>query len=120
VQTAQKRAVLRGHTGVVTAIVYSPDGSLLATASKDATVRLWRANTGQAILTLHGHTGQVHSLAFSRDGSRLASASTDGTVRVWALRLDDLIRIAESGATRDLTAEECLQYLHRACSRPGH
>jgi hypothetical protein len=39
-------------------------------------------------------------------------------VRVWALDLDDLIGIAEGELTRDLTEEECRQYLHEPCPQP--
>ena len=42
----------------------------------------------------------------------LASASPDGVVRVWALDLDELIEIARRNVTRELSDEECLQYLH--------
>jgi len=46
------------------------------------------------------------------DGSRLASVGADGTVRVWALDLDELVEVAERGLTRNLTDDECRQYLH--------
>ena len=121
VRTGTKLATLKGHTGSVAAITYSPDDSLIATAGLDGTVRLWKAETGQGILALRGHTSRVHSLQFSPDGSKLASASADGTVRIWAIKLDDLIRIADKGLTRDLTNEECLQYLHRTpCPQTAH
>jgi len=40
-------ATLKGHTGWVLAVAYSPDGSLLATGSYDRTVRIWDAATGK-------------------------------------------------------------------------
>ncbi len=63
--------------------VYSPDGSRLASASSDKTVRVWDASSRDSLLTLKGHTDDVNGVAYSPDGSRLASASSDGTVRVW-------------------------------------
>jgi hypothetical protein len=54
----------------------------------------------------------VTGLGFSADGTRLVSASPDGVVRVWALDLDDLIRIAKREVTRELSDDECRQYLH--------
>jgi WD40 repeat protein len=33
--------VLPGHVGQVSAMVFSPDGKLLATGSSDGTVRIW-------------------------------------------------------------------------------
>ena len=74
---------LKGHTSGVIGVAFSPDGTRLATASYDHTVKVWDAATGQKTLTLNGHTGSVNSVSFSPDGTRLASASYDRTVRVW-------------------------------------
>jgi WD40 repeat protein/DNA-binding SARP family transcriptional activator len=114
VRTGERVARLVGHTGTVNDVEFAPDGSLLATGSVDATVRLWDPSTGVQRLVLRGHDGVIWDVAFSPDGSKLASASPDGTVRVWALDLDDLIAIAKRKVTRELTPEECRQYLHVA------
>ena len=65
------------------AVAFSPDGSLLALALSDKTVRLWDASTGREVRKLEGHTSSVRAVAFSPDGSLLASASGDETVRLW-------------------------------------
>ncbi len=76
-------ATFSGHTGAVNGVAFSADGSRLASASSDGTVKVWETATGHETLTLNGHTATVNSVAFSPDGSRLASASRDTTVKVW-------------------------------------
>jgi WD40 repeat protein len=83
VATGQLALSLKGHTGRVNSVCFSPDGRCLASGSEDRTVKVWEAQTGQEILTLKGHTREVMSVAFSPDGRRLASASYDHTVKVW-------------------------------------
>jgi WD40 repeat protein/tRNA A-37 threonylcarbamoyl transferase component Bud32 len=66
---------LYGHSGPVQQVVYSPDGTRLATASSDGTVKVWDARTGQELLTRPMHPGWAVRVSFSPDGSRLASAN---------------------------------------------
>ena len=75
-------ATLR-HDSPVNSIAFNPDGSLLASGSRDNVVRLWIPDTETLQATLHGHTASVLSVAFSSDGSLLASGSADGTIRIW-------------------------------------
>jgi WD40 repeat protein/uncharacterized caspase-like protein len=80
---------LEKHTQRINAVNYSPDGQILASASDDNTVMLWRKD-GTLLSTLEGHTERVTSLAFSPDGQYLASASADRTVKIWQLNREDL------------------------------
>lgn len=78
--------VLKGHTETVEALAVSPDGTLIATASFDKTVKLWDAQTGQEIRTYagpQGHTNQVLCVAFNAKGDQIATGGADNKVCVW-------------------------------------
>jgi len=113
------KVVLAGHIGEIRDLMFNADGSTLATAGDDGTVRLWDTATGAPKLVLRGHEAHVDSVAFSPSGALLASAGGDGITRIWALHLDDLIEIAQRNVTRQLTDQECRDYLHlEACPAP--
>ncbi|MEH2026093.1 nSTAND1 domain-containing NTPase [Nostoc sp.] len=75
---------MKGHTNQITSISISPNGQLIASASKDNTVKLWRTD-GKLLKTFRGHKDNVNSISFSPDSQLIASASDDKTVKVWQL-----------------------------------
>ncbi len=86
------------HSGVISAIAFSPDGRTLATASLDHSIRLWDFEKLEPIATLHDFA-EVWALAFSPDGQTLASGAKDGSVKLWALgklKEEDIFREASS------------------------
>ncbi|MGH6736643.1 MAG: PQQ-binding-like beta-propeller repeat protein [Methyloceanibacter sp.] len=72
-------SILLGHTGHINSLAFSPDGTMLVTASADGTARVWNAATGETLHILQG----VYSAAFSSDGKRILTASSDATARIW-------------------------------------
>jgi WD40 repeat protein len=73
---------LEGHTGELRAVSYSPNGEIIASASSDKTVKLWRRD-GALIKTLTAHDSTVSSISFSPDSETIASSSRDKTVKLW-------------------------------------
>ncbi|MEH2381023.1 MAG: hypothetical protein V7K27_19410 [Nostoc sp.] len=90
VQTALYQAVssvreynrLEGHISGVNSVIFSGDRTLIASASADNTIKLWRPD-GSLVKTLSGHDDVVNSVSFSPDSQIIASASQDKTVKLW-------------------------------------
>ena len=81
--SGRTRVILRGHTGLVKAVDFSPDGTRLATSAWEGEIRLWDTASGECVLRLRGHAGVVKDLQFTADGRRIVSVGDDGTLRVW-------------------------------------
>src|SRR5690606_4416764 len=77
------RIRLDGHTDTVRDVAWSPDGRLLATASRDGTARVYGAESGRLLLVLPCDGVMVESVAFSPDSTRLATTGRDQVVRIW-------------------------------------
>jgi WD40 repeat protein/DNA-binding SARP family transcriptional activator len=74
---------LRGHTGPVTDVAFSADGTLMASAAADRTIAVWDTVTGDRVELLEGHAGAVSSIAFGSNSDTALSASVDGAVLAW-------------------------------------
>jgi len=79
----------KNHKRYPNIIRFSPDGSVLASASSDSTVILTDAKTYEVKQTFggpeckDGHSGSIYSLAWSPCGKKFATAAADSTVKVW-------------------------------------
>ena len=76
--------LLRGHTGRVNSVAFSPDGALFASVSDDRTIKLWNVRNQQNIRTLQDGI-PYRSVAFSPDGQGLATGG-DRHVKLWDAR----------------------------------
>jgi WD40 repeat protein len=75
------------HAARVTEVAYSPDGTMLASASTDATLKLWNTANRMTIRTLAAPQSKgFHTVAFSANGMEVAAAGNDSIIRVWSTR----------------------------------
>jgi len=81
-QPAQLKSIFTGHSGEVTALSWSPDGTQLASSSRDHTVRLW-STSGHSTLVYKGHTAAVQAVAWNAQGTPLASGGRDNQALIW-------------------------------------
>src|SRR5712672_2562985 len=84
--------IFHGHSQRVRSVGFSPDGSRIVSGSSDRTIRLWDAETGDAIgRPLDGHYSRVTSVAFSPDGSHIVSGSWGSAIHLWDAETGDAI-----------------------------
>ncbi|EGB04045.1 hypothetical protein AURANDRAFT_59550 [Aureococcus anophagefferens] len=95
------------HTEEIYTIRWSPTGPTtalpnapcrLASASFDATVRLWDTEIGVCSHTLRNHTKKVYTIAFSPNGDLLASGSLGGQLNIWSVKTGILVRTFNQGS----------------------
>lgn len=99
VDSGDTRAVLRDHSYYLSSARFQPHGDLIATSSRDGTIRLWSrslsekayqegSDQGVLLATLTDHDDGVADIFFRGDGKRLVSGSADQTVGLWQVESD--------------------------------
>jgi len=81
-----------GHKERVTSVVFSPDGSMIASGSEDGSIKLWDTQNGVLLRTIKDHNSDVTSVAFSPDGNMIASGDDSRTVKLWDTKSGILLR----------------------------
>jgi WD40 repeat protein len=109
-ETWEQSTVLSGHRGDLKDVDVSLDGRLLASSDSTGLVRIWNLSTGEALqgIPLREPVQNVEFL----DERHVLVTETTGPVYVMTVDVDELLEIARSRVTRDLTDEECRTYLH--------
>lgn len=80
-------SVMTGHTGAITELHFTTDGSHIFTSSTDNTLGLWDIVTSQRIKKYKGHTSFVNTIQGARRGPQLmCSGSDDSTIKIWDTR----------------------------------
>lgn len=85
-----KEEILRGHTGSIEAVAFSPKEGVLASAGRDDSLRLWCLPDGESEI-VH-HPADVRDIVFSPDGKSVVTACEDGEVRVFEVKTGTLLR----------------------------
>ena len=91
---------LTGHKGSVHSVVFSRDGSLIASGSEDGTAKLWNADSGQQIRALMRHPHPILCVSLSPDSNILASGSEAGKITLWDVNYKERIRILKGHEDR--------------------
>ena len=94
--------ILNGHSGEVTNLSWSPDGTQLASASLDHSVRLWNSANQQNTTTYMGHTQAVLTVAWSHHSYQLASGGQDNRVLVWDTAGNTIYNLHQPGPVEEV------------------
>lgn len=78
----ERRLTLKGHDGEVRSAQFSPDGSVLATASMDGTLILWDPSAGTKLDTIQNAGQWWMRLTFTDDGKKLLAGTQRGSIKI--------------------------------------
>ncbi|MHC5004571.1 MAG: WD40 repeat domain-containing protein, partial [Planctomycetota bacterium] len=98
-ETGAAVGALEGHNDGVHTVAWNHDGSVMASGSRDGTIRLWDPR-GSCVAVLRGHSASVTRVCFSHaEPWRLASVSDDATVRIWDPASGEMLLTLAAGPT---------------------
>lgn len=83
---------LKGHSGYVFSVSWSPDGRYLIGGLYDGKVVVWDVKSGLCVQTFADHNQVASYVGFTSDGRKIVAEYTDGVILQWDFPpLDELI-----------------------------
>ena len=77
---------------------WSPDGTRIASVSKDSSIQIWEAHSGKTLVIYNGHQGGAGCLSWAPDGKRIVSGGgsdgnpKDAMIQIWNPETGILLR----------------------------
>jgi WD40 repeat protein len=103
---------LRGHTAKITAISFASDGTLMASASYDGSLRIWHLDDLNTLpIVYDDHATWVTSALFTGDNKYVISGDKNGNLRMLPTEITTIIDDYCSYLSRDLTQSEWQNYV---------
>ncbi len=103
---------INAHAARIPDVQFSPDNSLLATASYDGTIKIWNVNNpGLRPVEIRAHEAWALTLAFSKDGKYLISGDNTENIFIWASKIDFMAEQICSKISRNMTKNEWENYV---------
>jgi WD40 repeat protein len=103
--------VVLPHADRVGPIAFSPDGTLLVTASDDGAARVWELPAGRERVALRGHEDGVAKVRFSDDGAQVVTVSRGGVARLWPVTIPGILARLRAATACALTAAQRAELL---------
>jgi WD40 repeat protein len=88
--------LLRGNTGQIDTLTFSPDGGRLLSGARDGKMKVWDITTNNLLRSMTDRH-EVWSVAFSPDGARALSGGSDVFFKLWDLTNGRLVRTYQGG-----------------------
>jgi len=97
------KQLAKAHTGGISSLQFSPDGTTILSAGYDHAVRLFNIRTGSMVREFVGHAEFVQQAVFSWEATRVLSTSSDGTMRIWNGKSGECLQTIRPGPADQLS-----------------